>query len=343
MDILSSLQTSSNLLKSPGLNWGVLSTARIAEKAVVPALRMVKHNQVVAVASRDFSRAEAFAARLEIPKAYGSYQELLNDPEVQAVYIPLPNSEHKEWTIKALEAGKHVLVEKSFALDSDSAQEMVSSALEHGLILMENFMYRYSNRINKVLDLVHKGEIGKVKHIQSSFSWNLTNPDDIRLSSSLGGGSLLDIGTYCVNFQRLLAGREPVAVMSRVYQGNTAIDLSAVGSMTFGEQLETQFFCSFAAASQQFTRIVGTEGVLEIQQPFNNHGDATEGLLTKNGSTKKLVFKAENDYKALLEHFYQVTISRESPRFPLADAVNNMLVLETLAKSAHQGGVWLNL
>lgn len=343
MDILSSIQTSGNLLKIPGLNWGIMSTAHIAEKAVIPAIRMVKNNQVIAVGSRDLARATAFAAKLDIPKAYGSYQDLLNDRDVQAVYIPLPNSDHKEWTIKALEAGKHVLVEKSFALSADDAQEMVSSALEHGLILMENFMYRYSSRFDKVVEMVRKGELGKLKLIQSTFSWNLTNPDDIRLSANLGGGSLLDIGTYCVNFARQLAGREPVAVSCRFYRGNSAVDLQAAGNLAFGDQLEAQFFSSFAATGQQYTRIVGTEGVLEVPRSFNNGGEKTEAILTKGNETKRFSFKSENDYKSLLEHFYQVVISRESPRFPLSDAVNQMLVLETLAKSAEQGGAWLSL
>jgi predicted dehydrogenase len=343
MDLLSSLQTSGNLLKSPGLNWGILSTARIAEKAVIPAIRMVKNNQVVAVASRELTRATAFATKMEIPKAYGSYEELLHDPDVQAVYIPLPNSDHKEWTLKALEAGKHVLVEKSFAMNADEAQEMVSSALEHGLILMENFMYRYNSRISKIIEMVRKGDLGKLKLIQSTFSWNLTNPDDIRLNADLGGGTLLDIGTYCVNFHRQLAGREPKEVSCRFYQGNTTVDLQAAGSMSFGEQLETQFFSSFAAIGQQNTRIVGTEGMLEIPRTFNNGGEKTEAFLTKDNVTKHLTFRAENDYKSLLEHIYEVVISRESPRFPLADAVNHMLVLETLARSAKQGGAWLGL
>lgn len=343
MDLLSSIPNPSSLFRGEELNWGILSTARIGEKAVIPAIRMIKNNHVLAVASRELTRATAFAAKLEIPKAYGSYQELLNDPGVKAVYIPLPNSEHKEWTLKALEAGKHVLVEKSFAMNADEAQEMVSSALEHGLILMENFMYRYHPRFEKIIEMMRKGELGKLKFIHSSFSWNLTNPDDIRLSANLGGGTLLDIGTYCVNFQRQLAGREPKAVSCRTYQGNTPVDLTAVGSMSFGEQLETQFFASFAAVGQQYTRIVGTEGVLEIQRPFNTNNENTEAFLTKGNDTKKLNFKSENDYKALLEHFYQVVISRESPRFPLSDAVNQMLVLETLAKSAQQGGAWLSL
>jgi xylose dehydrogenase (NAD/NADP) len=343
MDLLSSFQNPSGLFKRDELNWGIMSTARSAEQAVIPAIRMVKNNQVLAVASRDLTRATTFAAKMEIPKAYGSYQDLLNDPDVQAVYIPLPNSEHKEWTLKALEAGKHVLVEKSFAMNADEAQEMVSSALEHGLILMEDFMYRFNSRFSKFIEIVRKGELGKLKLIQSSFSWNLTNPDDIRLSADLGGGTLLDLGTYCVNFHRQLAGREPKAVSCRVYQGNTTVDLQAVGSMSFGEQLESQFFTSFAATRQQSTHIVGTEGMLEIQRPFNTNNESTEAFLTKDNSTKRLNFKGENDYKSLLEHFYQVVISRESPRFPLSDAVNNMLVLETLAKSAQQGGTWLSL
>lgn len=343
MDILSSLQTSGNLLKTPGLNWGVLSTAHIGETAVIPAIRQVKQNQVVAIASRELSRASAFATRMEIPKAYGSYQELLSDPDVQAVYIPLPISEHKPWALKALEAGKHVLVEKSFAMTADDAQEMVSSSLEHGLILMEAFMYRYSNRFNKIIELVSKGELGKLRLMQSSFSWNLTNPDDIRLSADLGGGTLLDLGTYCVNLFRQIAGREPVAVSCRAYKGNTAVDLQAVGSLSFGEQLEAQFFTSFAGASQQYIRLVGTAGVLEIDRPFNPHYKPTQILLTKGDSVKRFSIRGENDYKNMVEHFHNVVISRESPRFPLSDAVKNMLVLEKLAQSAREGSGWITL
>ena len=216
MDLISSLPNASFLTKS-GLNWGILGTARIAAKSVIPAIKAVKHNSVAAVASRDLTRGAEFVRENEIPKAYGTYEELLRDENIQAVYIPLPNSEHSRWAVRAMEAGKHVLVEKPFALNADEAQLMVSTALEKSVVLMEAFMYRYHARLGQMLELVRKGALGKLRFIQSSMSFPLTNPDDIRLNANLGGGALYDLGCYCVDLQRLLVGREPRRVKALSY------------------------------------------------------------------------------------------------------------------------------
>ncbi|MFZ3070567.1 MAG: Gfo/Idh/MocA family oxidoreductase [Anaerolineaceae bacterium] len=343
MEILSSFQNPGGFFKKEELNWGVLGTARIAEKSVIPAIKATKNNNVVAVASRNLTRASEFAQAMEIPKAYGSYDELLADPNVQAVYIPLPNSEHAPWAIKAMEAGKHVLVEKPFALNADEAQLMISTSLEHSVVLVEGFMYRYNSRFNKIMELIRHGNLGKLRFIESSFSFALTNPDDIRLTSNLGGGVLYDLGCYCVNFQRLLVGREPKLVQALCHEGNTGVDLQMTATMDFGELVYTHFDIAFNAAGQQSTRITGTEGVLEINQPFNTNGEGTQAWLTKSGETKKLSFRGEDDYRKMVEHFYYVVVSKEAPLFPLSDALNNMVVMDALYQSAIDGGRLVSL
>jgi predicted dehydrogenase len=338
MEILSSIQSPGTIFKKDDLVWGILGTARIAEKSVIPAIKATKHNVIAGVASRDLTRALEFAKPFEISRSYGSYDELLADPIIQAVYIPLPNSEHASWAIKAMETGKHVLVEKPFALTADEAQMMVGASLEHSVVLMEAFMYRYNPRFNKILELIHKGEIGRIRFINSSFSFALSNPDDIRLTSNLGGGVLYDLGCYCVNFQRQLAGREPKTVQALCYTGNTGVDLQMTATLDFGDLIYSHFDVAFNATNQQSTRIIGTEGTLDIVQPFNPGGEATHVLLTKGGDTKKISFRGENDYIKMVEHFYSVVMSREAPFFPLSDAIKNMVVIDALYQSSIDKG-----
>ncbi len=337
MDLLSSLPNASFLSK-PGLNWGILGTARIAAKSVIPAIKASKHNSVSAVASRDLTRAAEFVRENEVPKAYGTYEELLNDPNIQAVYIPLPNSEHSRWAIRAMEAGKHVLVEKPFAVNADEAQLMVSTALEKSVVLIEAFMYRYHARLAQMLEIVRKGSLGKLRIIQSSKSFALTNPDDIRLNANLGGGALYDLGCYCVDLQRILVGREPRRVQALSYQGNTGVDLQVSANLDFGDQVYGRFDVGFNAFRQEHTRIIGTEGVLDVLDPFGAKPEVSQLTLTKDGDTKKLNYKRENAYEKMIEHFSSVAASREAPLFPLADSVSNMVIIDALFQSVIDGG-----
>jgi predicted dehydrogenase len=333
----SNLKSGYSFTKSE-LNWGVLGTARIAAKAVIPALKASRHNLVTAVASRDLMRAQQFAQANAIPKAYGSYDELLQDANIDAVYIPLPNSEHTPWAIKAMEAGKHVLVEKPFAVNADEAQLMVATSLEHSVLLMEAFMYRYHSRFEEIMEIVQGGRLGQLRFIQSTFSFPLTNPNDYRLSADLGGGALYDLGCYCVNFQRLLVGLEPRQVQALSYMGSTNVDLQMSGTLDFGEQLFTHFDVAFNAAPQQYTRIIGTEGVLSFEKSFNPGKEASEAYLLKGSETKRYKFKREDAYQKMVEHFYNVVASKEAPRFPLSDAVNNLVVMDALFQSAASDG-----
>ena len=339
MDILSSKPIAGNLFRKPELNWGILGTARIAQRAVVPALLSMKQMPVIAVASRDLTRAQEFAAPFEIPRAYGSYEELLSDSNVQAVYIPLPNSEHAAWAIKAMQAGKHVLVEKPFALTADEAQLMVSTALENSVVLMEAFMYRYSERFEKIHEIVRSGTIGKIRLVQAAFTFTLSNPDDIRLAPDLGGGALYDLGCYCVNLQRLLIGREPVNVQAICQMSKSGVDLQSVATLDFGDQVFGQFMVSFNAHDSQFLRVVGSAGTIHIEKPFLLVGEGASALLNVAGKeSKRIKFRAGNDYKHMLEHFYNVAVSKDVPRFPLSDAVNNMVVIDALFQSAVDNG-----
>src|SRR3954447_13087611 len=184
------------------VRWGVLSTANIGRRAVLPAIQRSRNGELVAVASRDADKARAFAADLGIPRAYASYEQLLADPEIEAVYIPLPNSMHREWTIKAAQAGKHILCEKPLGLNAAECAEMDAAARQNGVLLMEAFMYRFHPQTERVIQLIRQGAIGHPRLIHAAFTFRLSNPANIRLQSDLGGGSLMDVGCYCVNVSR---------------------------------------------------------------------------------------------------------------------------------------------
>ncbi len=339
MDILSSKPIGGNIFRKPELNWGILGTARIAKNAIVPALLSMKHTPVIAVASRDLTRAQEFAAPFEIPRAYGNYDDLIADSNVQAVYIPLPNNDHAPWAIKAMQAGKHVLVEKPFALTADESQLMVSAALENSVVLMEGFMYRYSERFEKVHEIIRSGTIGKIRLLQSAFSFTLGNPDDFRLAPELGGGALYDLGCYCINIQRLLVGREPASVRAICQMSKSGVDLQTVATLDFGDQVYGQFIVSFNADGSQHLRVVGSAGTIHIENPFNPHGESSNAWISVNGKeSKRLNLRSDNDYRRMLEHFYNAAVSKDVPKFPLSDAVNNMVVIDALFQSAVDNG-----
>ena len=337
MDILSSKTGAGNLFKKPEVNWGILGTARISER-VIPAIKSTIHNHMVAVASRDLTRARQFADSMQIPVAYGSYDELLADSTIQAVYIPIINSEHKPWTIKALQAGKHVLVEKPFALNADEAQEMIGVSVEKSLVLMENFMYRYHPRIKKAAESIRKDELGKLRFLHCSFSFPLENPDDFRLVPSLGGGALYDLGCYCVDFQRLMVGREPQAVQALFYEGGSGVDLQMQVTLDFGNQVYGSFDVAFNASFQNFARIVGTEAVMTLDWPFSAQDKSVSIVIERGDDIQKVSYRPEDSYKNLIEHFYEVVIKKEIAIYPLAGSLKNMIVIDAIFQSAIEDG-----
>lgn len=342
MDILSLKTSTGNLFRKPEMNWGILGTARISEQ-MIPALKAVKHNHVIAVASRDLTRARQFADKMQVPVAYSSYEELLADPTVHAVYIPLTNNEHKSWTIQALQAGKHVLVEKPFALNADEAQEMVGIAHEKGLVLMEGFSYRFHSRMPKVFDILRKGELGKLRFLYCSFSFSLENPDDFRLVPSLGGGALYDLGCYCVDFQRLAVEREPESVQARYHLGGSGVDLQMQVTLDFGNQIYGNFDVAFNAIHQNIVRIVGSEAVMTVDWPFSSSNKSVSMLIEKGEAVQKVSYRPENDYKNMAEHFYEVVIKKEIALYPLAGSVKTMEVIDAIFESAADNGKLVSL
>lgn len=319
--------------------WGILSTANIGRVAMIPALKASKQAEVSAVASRNLEGAKVFASQLDIEKAYGSYQDLLEDPNIDIIYIPLPNHLHKEWTIRAAEAGKHILCEKPLALDPDECHEMINAARANGVKLMESFMYRHHPRILGAVDLVRSGKIGDVKVIETGFTFTLKNFQDIRYQPEMGGGALMDVGCYCVNIIRLMAGREPLSVMAKAVWAKTNVDEQLSGILDFGDGLTAHFDCGFNMTSRQRCLIAGTEGYLEIPNcflPGKNKSTITE--VKGPNIMKAYSYKGADHYRLIADDFMG-SITSNKPLYDINDAINNMRVINALMNSARSGGI----
>ncbi len=330
-------------MKKHNLKWGILGTANIAQKALIPAIKASRHNELHAVASRSLTKAQEFAQLNAIPNAYGSYEELLQDAAIQAVYIPLPNDQHKHWTIEAMKAGKHVLCEKPIGLNEQEAREMVAMAEEKQVVLMEGFMYRYHPRFARLLKLVEDGTLGNLRFIHTAFTYNITNPNDIRLVLEFGGGALMDVGCYCIDISRQFTGREPISVQAQYYEGNTGIDLQMAATLDFGDNIYAQFEVSFNAFSRQLCHIAGNQGSLDIINPFISLRKSTKAILTTAEATKTIRFWRKDEYKLMVDHFNRVVSGKDQPRFPISNAIANMKVIDALVRSAHAQGALIHL
>ncbi|NLN70955.1 MAG: Gfo/Idh/MocA family oxidoreductase [Chloroflexi bacterium] len=320
------------------IRWGILSTAQIGRKAVVPALKDSAMAEVVAVASRSLEEASTFAESFYIPRAYGSYKALLADQEIDAVYIPLPNHLHKLWTIRVAEAGKHILCEKPLALDVVECQEMIAAARANGVQLMEAFMYRYHPRILAAHQMVLDGVIGDLKTIETAFTYRMEDTTNIRFQPEMGGGALMDVGCYCVNISRLMAGREPITVQARLYRASTGVDNQLVGLLNFGDGLLAHFDCAMNQESRQRCLLAGTYGYLEIPNSFNI-GVEDAPLIEQLGAGNRNVytFAGANIYTLMAEDFMR-SIAGGSPTFPIEDALGNMRSIQALFESTRQNG-----
>ena len=333
-------QRSGEQVLEKSIRWGILSTANIGRAAVIPAIQASRNGQVVAVASRDAQKAADFAAKNGIPRSYGSYEALLDDPEIDAVYIPLPNSLHCEWTIKSAQAGKHILCEKPLALTASQCLEMDEAAKGNGVLLMEAFMYRFHPRTEKVIELVKAGALGHVCVIQSSFTFRLTQPDNIRLRADLGGGSLMDVGSYCVNLSRTLAGEEPVEVQAVVNWATSGVDDQMIGSLRFASGLMAQFNSALNLARCEQYTVMGVNGYLNVPAAFiPGKKDALIHEFREREETQQVI-EGIDEYQCMVEHFADCVLKAEQPRYSALEAAANMRVIEALYQSARQGGTW---
>jgi predicted dehydrogenase len=326
------------------LRWGILSTANIATEKVIPGIQKAGRCEVVAVGSRDAGRARRLAERLGIPKAYGSYEALLADPEVDAVYIPLPNHLHLEWTIAAARAGKHVLCEKPLALTAVDAQQMVDVCHVEGVRLMEAFMYRLHPSWIAVRELVTSGRIGTLMAVDSWFSYFNDDASNIRNIREYGGGALFDIGCYSVNLSRMLFEAEPVRVEASVIRDPiTGVDVLTCGILEFEEGVAT-FTCSTRVENDQRVHVYGTEGRISVGIPFNIPPDRpTQVFLTAGGNppvdphTEVLSFETADPYAVEAERFAEAVLDGGPTPTPPEDAVANLQVIERIFKAADRG------
>lgn len=321
------------------LRWGILSTANIARVAVIPAMRASRNGDVRAVASRNRERAYAFASDLGIPQSYGSYEAILGDHDVDAIYIGLPNGLHCEWTVKAAEAGKHVLCEKPLGATGAECEKMDRAARESGVVLMEAFMYRFHPRTERVSKLIRDGAIGPLRAIQSTFTFRLRRSDDIRLRKDLAGGALKDVGCYCVNLSRTLAAAEPVEVQAFASWAESGVDSQMAGTLRFESGLLAQFDCALTLERRELYQAAGPDGHLSVSSAFLP-GEGETTIEEHHGRQGRSVhtLPGADEYRLMVEHFADSVLEGREVRYPPSEAAANLRAIEALYRSAGNSG-----
>jgi D-xylose 1-dehydrogenase (NADP+, D-xylono-1,5-lactone-forming) len=316
------------------VRWGIISTARINER-VLPEVEDSEQVELLAVASRSQSAADDYAARDEFPRAYGSYEALLADQDVEAVYIPLPNSLHVEWTIRALEAGKHVLCEKPLDRRAAQVARAFDAAERARLILTEGFMYRHHPQTRRVEELVATGAIGELRVLRSSFGFMLDRLEDVRLRADLDGGSLMDVGCYCVSASRLLAG-EPETAIGRQVTAPSGVDVRFSGMLVFAGGVMGLFDCGLDVPDNSLLEVVGSQGTLRVPAPFLIPEPSIE--LSRGGVTERIQVPQAGAYRLEFEDMSTAIRAGGEPLLGRADALGQARVIEALYRSADRGG-----
>ncbi len=323
------------------IRWGILSTANIGVKRFIPGAVRSRNGAVAAIASRDLRRAREVAESLAIPRAYGSYQELLDDPEIDAIYNPLPNSLHAEWTIKAAAAGKPVLCEKPLALDADQAQLMIDSCHSHGVLLMEAFMYRFHPQHERVIELIENGVIGELRFVRAAFTFMLEPfpAGNVRLSSELGGGALMDVGCYCVNASRMLFGEDPSWGSAQWdFRSEFGVEVSLAAILGFEGGRTAIFDCGFRAPGQGSYIAVGTRGQIEVPNAFVPAATTVTIRVTSGADLHDEQIAGVDQYQLEAEEFADALLEDRPLRIDAKDALGTLRTIAALKRSARQGG-----
>jgi predicted dehydrogenase len=315
------------------VKWGILSTADINRK-VIPGMHASDKAELVAVASRDQSRADEYAREWEIERAYGSYDALLEDADVEAVYISLPNTLHCEWSIRAVEAGKHVLCEKPMSRHVDEVEAAFDAAERSGRILMEAFMYRHNPQTARLRQLVDEGAIGELRLVRSCFSYSLYDEENIRLRTDVEGGSLMDVGCYCVSGSRLLAG-EPEEVYGRQFVGSSGTDWVFTGSMRFPGDVFAQFDCGTALSERDELEAIGSDGSLFLDDPWHCVEPVIE--LRRDGGAERIELEHVDSYTLQTENLSDAIRGTADPLLGRDDGVAQARAIDALFRSAATG------
>jgi D-xylose 1-dehydrogenase (NADP+, D-xylono-1,5-lactone-forming) len=315
----------------PRLRWGILSTATIARTKVIPGMRRAEKCEVVAIASRDPALGRSVAERLEIPVVHDSYEALLADPDVEAVYISLPNSLHVAWSIRALEAGKHVLCEKPLSRRAADVERAFETAERAGLVLMEAFMYRHNPQTARLVELVEAGAIGRLRLIRAAFSFPVVDSPNVRLDPALDGGGLMDVGCYCVSGARLLAG-EPEQIYGEQVVGPTGVDEVFTGTLRFPGDVVAQIDCGLALPVRDELEAIGEAGSLFLDDPW--HCRAPVLQLTTTDGVDELVLEPADSYRLQLENVSDAARGEAAPLLGREDALGQARAIEALYRSA---------
>lgn len=325
-------------------NWGIIGNATIARKCVIPAIFRSSNGRVHALASRNLKKAKTLAEKYNITRLYSKYESVIEDKQVDIVYIPLPNHLHKDWTIKALEAGKHVLCEKPLACNSDEAVEMAEVASKKGLHLMEALMYRFHPRSKIIHQMVCSGQIGAPRIVRTSFCFhieeNILKKNANSRLKKRGGGALLDVGCYGVSVARWMMGENPERVQATAHFNSQGVDMHTAGVLHFRKSGLATVEASFISSLQQTFTIVGEDGSIEL--PHNAfipwEKDATYVYRTRHEEIgRQEVIPGADEYQLMVEHFSDVLIHGSLPLVRIHDSIENMRVLDALAESARSG------
>ncbi len=324
------------------IRWGILSTSAHARRFIIPAIHRSSNGVVGAIASRNLERAKAIAAEMDIPNTYGSYEELIESPDIDAIFNPLPNHLHAKWSIEAAKAGKPVLCEKPLASDAAEAQQLVDFFAGAGVLLGEAFMYRHHPRTKHVKQMVQDGAVGKVLLADASFTFKMPpeRANDIRLQSDMAGGALMDVGCYCVSVIRHMLGEEPVAAKAFAQFGEkSGVDEWLVGTMEFPSGALGHLDCGFRSPVTQYYEIRGTEGRIRVEFAFTPHMDEQMTIRYWKGDDhyEEISTEAADQYQVMIEDFVDAMQNDRPIRFPVDDAVRNMAAIDKLYASARGG------
>ena len=321
--------------KQRKLNWGLLSTARINAALFAP-LRDSKRNQLLAVASRTQESASSYAREHKIPRAHGSYEALLANPDIDVVYNSLPNHLHAGWTIRALQAGKHVLCEKPLALTLPEVEAMAEAAKNTGRVLAEAFMYRTHPQTREVMRIIDSGRLGAMKALRGSFTFEQTRENNYRFDPEQGGGALWDVGCYPISYARYMIGVEPVEVFGWRVTGPTGVDEVFAGQIRFADGIHAQFDCGFRAPFRTHIEIVGSEGALSVPHPFKPGMDE-QVYLIRGDDVQTIAIPGQELYLGEVEDMADAILLGQAPRVSLADSRGNVAAIVALLQSAREG------
>ena len=316
----------------PRLRWGFLSTARI-NRLIIPAVRASARSEVAAVASRSPDKARAYAAEWKIPRVLGSYEALIADADVEVIYIALPNSLHVEWTIRALDAGKHVLCEKPLALTVADVDRIAAAAARTGRTATEAFMYRHQPLTHAVESVVNSGRLGTIRGFKGAFTFPLTRDGDVRFDPALGGGSLWDVGCYPVSYACLLAAQTPIEVFGWEQTSPSGVDLEFAGMLRFVDGSVAQFDCGFTGPFRAEMEVIGRDGALRIVRPFRTD-EFSRLILTTGDEAENLPFEAAPPFSGEIADMEAIAIDGRPPRVTLEDSRRTVATLGALYESA---------